>query len=234
MSRSVVAVPLLTLSTWRAGAGSLRALTVATGIDGVSALQQYDVRLRHPVQPGIPCSTSRCWAWPLWTLTAQSLALWGRTSEELATDVPWWVPAYIWSVVVLNGIAWLARVLPATLVGRPHRLAGRHRREHQPGDRAGPGVLASGDGLAWLGGLEGPPAGSRPGRGGPGVLGPWSPSAWRSTSGGATGPTLPRPGHRPVRSCCSQPWHWSACCPRSGCSAPCPTALACPTVRKGT
>jgi hypothetical protein len=54
----------------------------------------------------------------LWALIALSLSLWGRVGR-LASHVPWWVPAYLWLVVVLNAAAWLARVLPAMLDDNP-------------------------------------------------------------------------------------------------------------------
>ena len=113
----VVAVPLLTLSTWRAGAGSLRALTVATGTTAYLLYNGVMFVFATPFNQAFLVYVAMLGV-ALWTLIAQSLALWGRTGE-LATDVPWWVPAYIWSVVVLNGIAWLARVLPATLADDP-------------------------------------------------------------------------------------------------------------------
>lgn len=190
-------MPLLTLSTCRARGGSLRALTVATGTTAYLLYNGVMFVFATPFNQAFLVYVAMLGV-ALWTLIAQSLALWGRTGE-LATDVPWWVPAYIWSVVVLNGIAWLARVLPATLADDPTAWL------------AGTGVSTSPvivqdlafwlPVMAWLGwGPGGPARRQSPWPWRAWCSGSWSPSAWRSTSGGATGPTLPRPGPRPVRS----------------------------------
>ena len=119
----VVAVPVLLISTSRARAGSIRALVVTTGITAYLLYNGVMFIFATPFNQAFLLYAAML-GLALWTLSALSLALWNRVGE-LVTDVPWWVPAYIWLVVVLNATAWLARVLPATIDDAPMQwLAG--------------------------------------------------------------------------------------------------------------
>jgi len=113
----VVAVPLLAISTWRAGIGSLRALAVAAGTAAYLLYNGVMFVFATPFNQAFLLYVAML-GLAVCTLTALCLTLWGRVGE-LATDVPRWVPAYIWLVVVLNATAWLARVLPAMVAEDP-------------------------------------------------------------------------------------------------------------------
>lgn len=113
----VIAVPLLAITTRRAGAGSLRALVVATGITAYLLYNAVMFAFGTPFNEAFLLYVAML-GLALWTLAAMSLAVWARTGH-LAADVPRWVTAYIWVVVALNAAAWLARVLPATFDDDP-------------------------------------------------------------------------------------------------------------------
>jgi len=113
----VIAVPLLAITTRRAGAGSLRALVVATGITAYLLYNAVMFAFGTPFNEAFLLYVAML-GLALWTLAAMSLAVWARTGR-LAAEVPRWVTAYIWVVVALNAAAWLARVLPATFDDDP-------------------------------------------------------------------------------------------------------------------
>lgn len=113
----LVAVPLLLASSSRARNGSNRALVVATGVAAYLVYNSVLFVFATPFNEAFLLYVAML-GLATWTLVGLSLALWVRV-DRLATDVPRWVPAYMWLVVVLNGAAWLARVLPATLDDDP-------------------------------------------------------------------------------------------------------------------
>ncbi len=106
-----IAVPILTIATRRAGAGSLRALVVATGITAYLVYNGVMFAFATPFNEAFLLYVAML-GLAVWALIAQCLALWGRAGQSV-TRVPRWVPAYLWLVVVLNTTVWLARVLPA-------------------------------------------------------------------------------------------------------------------------
>ena len=109
----VVAVPLLAVSSWRAHIGSTHALVLATGATAYLLYNSVLFLFATPFNQAFLLYVAML-GLAAWSLAGLSLALWSRV-DELATDVPWWVPAYVWLVVALNATAWLARVVPATL-----------------------------------------------------------------------------------------------------------------------
>ena len=113
----VVAVPLLVVSSSLARTGSNRALVVATGVTAYLVYNSVLFLFATPFNEAFLLYVAML-GLGTWSLVGLSLALSGRV-DTLATDVPWWVPAYVWSVVLLNGTAWLARTLPATLDDDP-------------------------------------------------------------------------------------------------------------------
>jgi hypothetical protein len=113
----LVAVPLLAVAAWRAGVGSFRALVVTTGITAYLLYNSVLFLFGTPFNQAFLLYAAML-GLAVWTLAALSVALWSGVAE-LATDVPRWVPAGMWSVVVLNATVWLARVLPAMLDDDP-------------------------------------------------------------------------------------------------------------------
>ena len=113
----VVAVPLLSVAAWRAGVGSLRALAVTTGITAFLLYNSVLFVFGTPFNQAFLLYVAML-GLAVWSLAALSVAVWSRV-DELGADVPRWVPAYVWLVVVLNGAAWLARVLPVMLDDHP-------------------------------------------------------------------------------------------------------------------
>lgn len=109
----VVAVPLLAVAAWRAGVGSFRALVVTTGVTAYLLYNSVLFLFGTPFNQAFLLYVAML-GLAVWTLAALIVALWSRV-RELEVDVPRWVPAYVWSIVLLNGAAWLARVLPAML-----------------------------------------------------------------------------------------------------------------------
>jgi hypothetical protein len=113
----IVAVPLLVVSSSHARTGSNRALVVTTGVTAYLAYNSVLFLFATPFNQAFLLYVAML-GLASWTLVALGLALWDRVGE-LAADVPWWVPAYLWLVIMLNGTAWLARVLPAMLDDDP-------------------------------------------------------------------------------------------------------------------
>ena len=54
----------------------------------------------------------------LWTMVGLCLELWVRTTR-LRADPPRWVAVYLWVVVALNALVWLARIVPALFDEHP-------------------------------------------------------------------------------------------------------------------
>jgi len=109
----VVVVPLLLISSWRAKFGSTHALVLATGATAYLLYNSVLFLFATPFNQAFLLYVAML-GLAAWSLVGLSLALWSRV-DELATDVPWWVPVYLWLVVALNVTAWLARVVPAML-----------------------------------------------------------------------------------------------------------------------
>ena len=191
----VVAVPLLLVSSWRAKIGSTHALVLATGATAYLLYNSVLFLFATPFNQAFLLYVAML-GLAAWSLVGLSLALWSRV-DELATDVPWWVPAYVWLVVALNVTAWLARVVPATLDEDPTAWLDGTGLTTNP-------VIAQDLALwlpvmAWLGwGVwkARPPLVALAAAGW--SSGSWSSSASPSTSGGATRPTPRRRGRRPA------------------------------------
>ena len=113
----VVAVPLLAVYSWRAHLGSTHALMVTTGATAYLLYNSVLFLFATPFNQAFLLYVSML-GLSAATLVGASLALWNRV-DELATNVPWWVPAYVWLVVALNTTAWLSRVIPAMLADDP-------------------------------------------------------------------------------------------------------------------
>jgi hypothetical protein len=113
----LVAVPLLIVSEGRARVGSIRALVVTTGATAYLFYNSVLFLFATPFNQAFLLYVAM-FGLAAWSLVALSLTLWSRV-DELVTDVPRWVPAYVWLVVVLNATAWLARVIPAVLDDDP-------------------------------------------------------------------------------------------------------------------
>ena len=109
----VVAVPLLAVFSWRAHLGSTHALVLSTGATAYLLYNSVLFLFATPFNQAFLLYVAML-GLAAWSLVGLSLALWTRV-DELATDVPRWVAGYVWLVVALNAIAWLARVVPATL-----------------------------------------------------------------------------------------------------------------------
>jgi hypothetical protein len=109
----VVAVPLLAVCSWRAHLGSTHALVLTTGATAYLLYNSVLFLFATPFNQAFLLYVAML-GLAAWSLVGLSLALWSRV-DELATDVPRWVAGYVWLVVALNAIAWLARVIPATL-----------------------------------------------------------------------------------------------------------------------
>ena len=109
----VVAVPLLAVCSWRAHLGSTHALVITTGATAYLLYNSVLFLFATPFNQAFLLYVAML-GLAAWSLVGLSLALWSRV-DELATDVPRWVAGYVWLVVALNAIAWLARVIPATL-----------------------------------------------------------------------------------------------------------------------
>ena len=113
----VVAVPLLLVSSWRGRTGSTHALVLATGATAYLLYNSVLFLFATPFNEAFLLYVAML-GLAAWSLVGLGVALWSRV-DELATEVPWWVPAYVWLVVALNVTAWLARVIPATLDDDP-------------------------------------------------------------------------------------------------------------------
>ena len=109
----VVAVPLLAVFSWRAHLGSTHALVLTTGATAYLLYNSVLFLFATPFNQAFLLYVAML-GLAAWSLVGLSLALSTRV-DELAADVPRWVAAYVWLVVALNAIAWLARVIPATL-----------------------------------------------------------------------------------------------------------------------
>jgi hypothetical protein len=109
----VVAVPLLMVYAWRARVGSTRAVVVTTGITAYLLYNSVMFLFATPFNQAFLLYVAML-GLAVWTLSGLALVLWSRVGE-LSTDVPSWVPAYVWLVVTLNAVAWVARVVPAML-----------------------------------------------------------------------------------------------------------------------
>jgi hypothetical protein len=108
----VVAV-LLAVFSWRAHVGSTHAVVLAIGATAYLLYNSVLFLFATPFNQAFLLYVAML-GLAAWSLVGLSLALWTRV-DELATDVPRWVAGYVWLVVALNAIAWLARVVPATL-----------------------------------------------------------------------------------------------------------------------
>ena len=113
----LVAVPLLAVYSWRAHLGSTHALMVITGATAYLLYNSVLFLFATPFNQAFLLYVSML-GLSVSTLVGASLALCNRV-DELATDVPWWVPGYVWLVVALNTTAWLSRVIPAMLADDP-------------------------------------------------------------------------------------------------------------------
>jgi hypothetical protein len=113
----VVAMPLLVASSWRARTGSNRAVAVAAGVTAYLLYNSVLFLLATPFNEAFLVYVAML-GLATWTLAGLSLAAWRRV-DRLATQVPPWIAVYVWLVVALNSIAWLAQVLPATLDDDP-------------------------------------------------------------------------------------------------------------------
>ena len=115
----VVAVPLLAVSAWRAAPGRSVPCVVTTGATAYLLYNSVLFLFATPFNQAFLLYVAML-GLAVWTLAALIVALWSRV-RELEVDVPRWVPAYVWSVVVLNASAWLARVAPGDARRRPDR-----------------------------------------------------------------------------------------------------------------
>jgi hypothetical protein len=113
----VVGVPLLAAAAWQTHLGSTRALVVTTGVIAYLLYNSVMFLFATPFNQAFLLYVAML-GLAVWALAASTVVVYSRVAE-LAADPPWWVPAYMWLVVVLNGTAWLARVLPATLDDDP-------------------------------------------------------------------------------------------------------------------
>ncbi len=108
----LVAVPLLVLSVQRAWSGSARALAVTAGVAAYLVYNSVLFVFATPFNQAFLAYVAML-GLAVASLVGLGFTLWSRV-DELVSDVPWWVPTYAWLVVLLNGAAWLARVIPAT------------------------------------------------------------------------------------------------------------------------
>ena len=113
----VVAVPLLTVFSWRAHLGSTHALVVTTGATAYLLYNSVLFLFATPFNPAFLLYVAM-WGLSSSTLVGTSLALCRRV-DALETVAPRWVPSYVWLVVALNTTAWLSRVIPAMLADDP-------------------------------------------------------------------------------------------------------------------
>jgi hypothetical protein len=107
----VVAVPILLLASSRARSGSVRALVVTAGATAYLLYNSVMFLFATPFNQAFLLYVAML-GLATWTLVGLGLTLWAGT-DTLVDDVPRWVPVYLLSVVVLNALAWLARVIPA-------------------------------------------------------------------------------------------------------------------------
>ena len=118
----VVGVPLLVVAGVGSRRGSARAELVRTG---ATAYLLYNAVL---LVFGTPFNRLfllyvALLGLAVWTLADAAVHVWQRTvGPPLA--VPRWAPGYLAVVVVLNALAWLARVVPAVVTGHPGDLLG--------------------------------------------------------------------------------------------------------------
>ena len=114
----VIAVPILTIATRRAGAGSLRALVVATGITAYLLYNGVMFAFATPFNEAFLLYVAML-GLALWTLAAQSLAVWGRAGDLASGRAAVGAGVHLGWSSCSTATVWLARVLPATFDDDP-------------------------------------------------------------------------------------------------------------------
>ena len=109
----VVAVPLLAVAAWRAGVGSFRALVVTTGVTAYLLYNSVLFLFGTPFNQAFLLYVAML-GLAVWTLAALIVALWSRVARARGRRAAVG-PGVRVVDVLLNGAAWLARVLPAML-----------------------------------------------------------------------------------------------------------------------
>jgi hypothetical protein len=116
---AIVGTPALLAATWLAARGSWRALLAVLGLLAYLVYNDVLLLFATPFNRLFLLSCAGFTA-SLFTLIAVLRATDARAVAEEAGDVPArGIAGYIWAIVVLNSLAWLARVVPGVIGGYP-------------------------------------------------------------------------------------------------------------------